>query len=133
MIHPHPSAAPLPPNRQGSRRDLPGPGGDNGLVHQPTPLNRWTVVVPLKSSTRGKSRIDEHATLGRTRGRAALVDVLARGPDSLPVAELGLQPTLDVDRIDVADHHQGGALGPVPGAATGRVGSIGKESVTAAP
>jgi 2-phospho-L-lactate guanylyltransferase len=38
-------------------------------VQQPTPLDRWTVIVPLKSSARGKSRIDVDAAL---RQRLAL-------------------------------------------------------------
>ena len=43
-------------------------GGDNDPVHLITPRADWTLLVPLKSSVRGKSRIDVDPGL---RGRLA--------------------------------------------------------------
>ena len=51
-------------------------GGDNGLVQQPTPLDRWTVLVPLKSSNRGKSRIDVDPALRRRLALAMAMDTV---------------------------------------------------------
>ena len=52
------------------------PGGDNDRVQFTTTPGRWTVVVPLKSSSRGKSRIDVHPALRRALARAMVMDTV---------------------------------------------------------
>jgi 2-phospho-L-lactate/phosphoenolpyruvate guanylyltransferase len=66
-----------PGNRsKGSRRGAPRPRGDNGQVQQPTPIDRWTVIVPLKSSARGKSRIDVDPALRRRLALSMALDTV---------------------------------------------------------
>jgi 2-phospho-L-lactate guanylyltransferase len=45
-------------------------------VQQPTPRDRWTVIVPLKSSNRGKSRIDVDPALRRGLALAMAMDTV---------------------------------------------------------
>lgn len=54
-------------------------GAHNGRVEQPTPdpvARRWTVVVPVKATSRGKSRIQLAPPLRRALARALATDTL---------------------------------------------------------
>ena len=62
--------------------------GDNEPVQLITTPRRWTVVVPMKSSARGKSRIDVDPVLRRALARAMVMDTVEAAAGTADVGEV---------------------------------------------
>src|SRR5450755_3921110 len=87
---------------------IPG-GGDNDRVHPTTPPDRWTIVVPLKGSARGKSRIDVDPALRRRLAVAMALDTVAAASNTALVARV---------LVVVEDRVDGVRLSELPGVQT---------------
>jgi 2-phospho-L-lactate guanylyltransferase len=78
-------------------------------VHPTTPPDRWTIVVPLKGSARGKSRIDVDPALRRRLAVAMALDTVAAASDTALVARV---------LVVVEDRIDGDRLSEIPGVQT---------------
>jgi hypothetical protein len=68
---------------------------------------------PGQLHRRRRAGLDRQAHVGPARRHLAEIGVVAGRSLALPVGEPGLDLGLHRGRIDVADHHQGGALGAI--------------------
>ena len=80
--------------------------GDNVRVHLINPREAWTLLVPLKSSTRGKSRIDVDPVLRRRLALAMAVDTIAAASAA---------PGVEVVLVVAEDVEDAGQLAGMPG------------------
>ena len=88
--------------------------GDNGRVQSATPRDRWTILVPLKASDRGKSRIEVDPALRRRLVLAMALDTVAAAAAADGVRQVVVVVDEPADATSSRGSPASGWCGPTP-------------------